>query len=449
MLADAIRTYHDLLTNALAAETQDQLDRQQKRRGLSFGAKPLCTVLRPRFLTNAQYQCLQKSVRRLMPAFAKAHRAAVSDAKFRAQFGLLEWEDALVQRDPGFECAYPTSRLDAFFVSEDELYFTEYNAETPAGAAYNDALADLFLGLPVMRAFQRRYQVRPLLARPGVLDALLESYSQWLGRRNLPNICILDWREVPTYSEFILYQDYFRSMGLECVIADPREVEYRTGKLWAEELPIDLIYKRVLISELCERGGLDHPVLRALRDRAVCMVNPLPCKILYKKASFAVLGDEENSHLFTEAERRAIAAHIPWTRRVKERHTDFHGDRIDLVPHILAQRDRFVLKPNDEYGGTGIVLGWTVDATRWEKAIGDALAGNYVVQERVRLPYEMFPSLENGKVQLLDRMLDTDPYVCHGAYADGCLTRISTEALVNVTAGGGSTVPTFLIEDRL
>jgi hypothetical protein len=38
--------------------------------------------------------------------------------------------------------------------------------------------------------------------------------------------------------------------------------------------------------------------------------------------------------------------------------------------------------------------------------------------------------------------------VFHGAYADGCLTRLSTAALVNVTAGGGSTVPTCLVEAR-
>ena len=29
---------------------------------------------------------------------------------------------------------------------------------------------------------------------------------------------------------------------------------------------------------------------------------------------------------------------------------------------------------------------------------------------------------------------------------DGCLTRISPRALLNVTAGGGSTVPTFVVE---
>ena len=36
-------------------------------------------------------------------------------------------------------------------------------------------------------------------------------------------------------------------------------------------------------------------------------------------------------------------------------------------------------------------------------------------------------------------MLDTAPFVAHGESVDGCLTRLSTAALLNVTAGGGST----------
>src|SRR5262249_28612196 len=147
---------------------------------------------------------------------------------------------------------------------------------------------------------------------------------------------ILDWREVPTYSEFILFQDYFRSQGLECVIADPREVEYRGGKLMAGEFHVTLIYKRVLISELLQHGGLDHPVVRAVGDGAVCMVNPFRCKILYKKASLAVLSDERNARLFSDGERQAIAEHIPWTRVVEERRTEYEGRPVDLVPYILA-----------------------------------------------------------------------------------------------------------------
>jgi hypothetical protein len=71
-----------------------------------------------------------------------------------------------------------------------------------------------------------------------------------------------------------------------------------------------------------------------------------------------------------------------------------------------------------------------------------------VVQQKVNLPYEPFAGYENGKLHVIPRMLDTNPFVAFGEYMHGCLTRISTEALLNVTAGGGSTVPTFLIEER-
>jgi len=449
MIGDAIARYHDLLQrDGLAADSQEQLDRLTKLRGMYFGDRPVCTVLRPRFLSSDQFRFLVSRVQTLLPAFQKVYRRAMADAAFRRQFGLLDWEEELLRIDPGFDEPSPTARFDSFFVSEQELKFTEYNAETPAGTGYQDALTEMFFGLPVMQEFLRRYQVRPLPAKPGVLHALLESYRQFCGRRERPRVAILDWKEVPTYSEFRLYDEYLRAQGLESKIIDVREVEYSGGKLRHGDYVIDLIYKRVLVSELYERGGMDHPIIRALRDRAVCMVNSFRCKILYKKASFAVLSDEVNAGLFTTAELSAIRDHIPWTRRVEERKTQFGGKMVDLVPHMLSNRDRLVLKPNDDYGGKGIVLGWTVDGSAWEAAVRKALTEPHVVQERVNLPTEPFPSMEGGRLHVIDRMLDTNPFVCFGSTVDGCLTRVSTEALLNVTAGGGSTAPTFLLEER-
>lgn len=448
-LQEPIAAYHELLTDALAGESQHQLDDQLRRRGLFFGDRPLCTVLRPRFLTPEQYRFLQARIALMLRAFERAYHAAIADAEFRGQFRLLPWEEDLVQLDPGFADASPVSRLDAFFVSEKGgLRFTEYNAETPAGAAYSDLLADVFLGLPIMREFLHRFQVRPLPARHLVMHALLGSFHQWLGRREAPHVAVLDWREVPTFSEFVVTVDYLRSQGLECIIADPREVEYRDGKLMAGDFHITLIYKRVLISELVERGGLDHPVVRAVRDRAVCMVNPFRCKILHKKASLAVLSDERNAHLFPMAEREAIESHIPWTRLVEERRTSYRGETVDLIPFLHRHRERLVLKPNDDYGGAGIVLGWEVDSGSWERAVQKALEEPYVAQERIALPSEVYPSLVDGRVQMLERMLDTAPFCFRGEFMDGCLSRLGTTSLLNVTAGSGSSAPTFLVMKR-
>ena len=456
VLEQAIEYYHELLTDELAAECQVMLDAELRRRGLFFGDRALCTVLRPRFFTPEQYRFLRDRCAILLRAFDRVYQAAIGDAAVRRQFGLVDWEEDLMKVDPGFSDPSPLSRIDAFYLPDDGVFhLTEYNAETPAGAAYADALADTFFALPVMGPFLRRFDVRPLPARHDVLHALLSAYAQWRERQSTgrgspktPRIAILDWREVPTYNEFLLWVDYFRARGLEARIVDPRETELKGGRLMADGQPIDLIYKRVLISELVERGGRDHAVIRAVQSGAVCMVNPFRCKLLHKKASLAVLSDERNVGLFSDDERQAIDAHIPWTRVVTERKTRHEGQTVDLVSFIIEQRQRLVLKPNDAYGGAGIVLGWEVDGATWEASVRTALTEPFVVQERVPIPSESFPSVVDGRVIFADRILDTAPYAYRGTHVDGCMSRLSTAALVNVTAGGGSQTPTFLVEAR-
>lgn len=447
-----IDDYHELLASGdLAAESGAWLEEQQRRRGLLFGGKPLCTVLRPRFLDAARYDHLRARLRPVLGALAAVHERALADAAFRRQLRLADWEEVLIEPDPGFSAPSPLSRMDAFFQGGyrggDPLDFrlTEYNAETPAGALYGDALTEVFLGMPVMREYVRRRDLRPLPAAHNVLHSLLRAYHEWSGRRELPRIGILDWREVLTWAEFGLSADYFRAQGVECVIADPREVEYRGGRLIADGVEIDLVYKRVLIHELIERGGMEHPIVRAVLDRAVCMANPFRCKILHKKASLAVLSDEANAELFSGQQREAIAAHVPWTRVVEARTTMHDGSRVDLLEHMERNRDRLVLKPNDDYGGKGIVLGWQTDADGWRRAIETALTEPYVVQERIEIPSEPYPALVDGRLVVSDRIEDTAPFVFDGDLVDSLLSRLSTESLVNVTAGGGSSLPSMVV----
>jgi hypothetical protein len=123
------------------------------------------------------------------------------------------------------------------------------------------------------------------------------------------------------------------------------------------------------------------------------MVDGFRCKILHKKASLAVLSDEDNAAMFPRDELRAIADCLPWTRVVADRKTGWRGASVDLVPLILDQRDSFVLKPNDDYGGKGITLGWTVDDAAWERAVRIALDTPHIVQQRVEIPAEEYPSL--------------------------------------------------------
>ena len=420
-----------------------------------FGERPLCTVLRPLFYTPAEWRFLTTHTEQVARVFNRLARLMLEDAELRAQIYATPEEEQLFQLDHGYDGTIPTARLDSFYARNGEggrnLSFVEINGESPASMAYSDVLSDLFLELPVMQAFGQRYAVHALPSKRPALDEFLRVYYEWRGnRRKLPDIAIVDWHGVPTASEFDLFVDLFAENGITAVICAPEQMEFRRGQLYADGAPVDFVYKRVLTNELLLRSGLDHPIIDALRARAVCVVNPFSCKLLHKKASFAVVSDERNVHLLTTAEQQAVRAHIPWTRTVEERTTfDPAGNPIDLLPWTSANRERLVLKPNDEYGGAGVRIGWETQQNAWDAALTDAISQPTVVQERVQIAYEDFPVLnEAGAVEIEQRLVDSDPFLFRGGRVHGCLCRLSGETLLNVTAGGGSIVPVFVAEEN-
>lgn len=449
MAREVVERYHELLTEALAYEASERMRDELLKRRCYFGNRPLCTVLRPNFLEPAQWAYLRRETETLMGAFRKAHRAAVRDPAVRAQLDLEAYEEELYPLDPGLEAPWATSRLDSFNDPEQGiLQFVEYNAETPAGMAYDDAIAETFLQLEPMKRFEQHYQVRGFSTVRSLYTALLETYHTW-GGRGTPQIAIVDWGDVPTLNEHELCRELFEAEGSPTLLADPRALEYRGDHLWAGDFRIDLIYKRVLVSELVGRMGIhNNPIVQAVRDRRVCISNSFSAKLMAKKASFVLLSDEQNHGLYDEGELAAIEAHIPWTRRVQERKTQFHGHEVDLLPFIAERRDQLVLKPNDEYGGKGVVIGWEATDDLWQETMRAALTTPYVVQERVNIYYEDFPAWIDGSLNVSPRLVDADPFIFFGRTTSGCMTRLSSTTLLNVTAGGGSIVPTFIVYKR-
>lgn len=451
MIGKAIRKYHELISEGqVAQETHDILFDELKKRELFFGDVPVCRVLRPQFFEHNDWLYLKAQTEIILQAFRKTHNACLENADLRAQLDLDPYEEELFGLDKGLSAPWSSSRLDAFYKPEDRyLRFVEYNAETPAGIGYGDELATAFHTLPVMKEFQKLYNVAHHHGQTQLLDVIIRAYREWGGTEPKPHIAIVDWGDVPTLREHKISCTYFEEHGFECILADPHNLEFKDGALWHEGFRIDLIYKRVLYSELIDRMGMDSALIKALKARAVFMTNSPSAKLISKKASLAMLSDEQNRDLFTADELAAIAQHIPWTRRVSDRKTFYNGAEIDLLEFLRQHRENFVLKPNDDYGGHGVVIGWQATENEWENTIQAALQVPYVVQERVTLVERDFPMmLEDGTLDISPRFVDANPYVFYGTTVGGCLTRLSSAALLNVTAGSGSVVPMFVIEDR-
>jgi uncharacterized circularly permuted ATP-grasp superfamily protein len=431
-LKDPVAAYHALLEDErLAAASAELLAAGQRERHLMFGARPLCVCVRPQLMTRKRYERAVAAAQGVYSALAALEKAILKDEVLRGELGLEPEEERLAMADPGFTHSSPSVRLDSFFA--DEVRFVEYNAESPAGMAYSDNLAAIFSGLPVMKAFRKQFRGAFMPTRRRQLRSMLNAFRQW-GKGARPVIAIVDWEGLPTAPEFEMFKAFFEEAGVRTLICDPRALELRRGRLYAQGKAVNLIYRRVLTSELLARGD-DTRVLRdAYVAGAACVVNSFRAKLLHKKMSLALLSDPRYARLYTPAQRAAIRRHIPWTRRV----------RPELAEDIARRREKLVLKPNDEYGGKGVILGWTVSQPEWEAAIETATTQRYVVQEAVPIPQVPFPVVLDG-LRYLDLMVDLDPYLFDGR-PGGFMTRVSAAALLNVTAGAGSVVPTFVVE---
>jgi circularly permuted ATPgrasp domain protein len=442
--ARAADVYHQLLRDekALVEEMEARFFERMRAARLTFGGRVLCPFLRPSFVAPSDYQQIQGVCRNIVRAIAKVEARLGRDLWDRV--GLLPEERELVAVDPGYRSSSPTCRLDSF-ITPSAYQFVELNAETPAGIAYAEELVDIFLGLPLMEKFQERFRLHRFRARDRLLETLVACYREGGGNETDPTIAIVDYEDVPTRMEHHLFRDFFESKGYPSIVCDPRHLTYEDGRLRHEGKAIDIVYKRLLVNELLEKASELGAFLQAARDRAVTVVNPFRCKPIHKKAIFAVLTDEEMQPLFTEEERAAIMAHVPWTRRVREGRTLFRGERVDLPAFVRENREHLVMKPNDEYGGKGVFIGWEMTASEWEAAFAQALTAPYVVQWRVELLRQSFPELAPD-LRFRDLVVDLDPFVFQGE-VEGFLTRLSGTSLANVTSGGGQ-VPAFLVEPR-
>src|SRR3954447_1923076 len=269
---DAIDTWHSLLRPdvELSGRYAQEFAASMRTRRLTFGERMLCPFLRPFFLTEADESRMRVAAETIAALGERVVAAALETPAIFNQLGVTDDEAQLIALDPGYSRASTASRLDAFLLP-DALHFAEYNAESPAGLGYTQRLCELFDGLPVMARFREAHTVRFHRTIDGMLAALMASYADWGGRAQPPLVAIVDWREVPTWTEFEILRDAFVAAGVPTIVCDPRELALQNGELSAQGTRIDLVYRRVLVNDIIARPVECKALVDAYAAGAVCV----------------------------------------------------------------------------------------------------------------------------------------------------------------------------------
>lgn len=415
----------------------DRLSEIQTQTGIVHDARPICPFLRPHFFPRSRYAAITNAAENLHLAFERLTEAALENEEIMAELNLTEKEERMARLDPRYKNLCVSSRLDAF-LDGDEFKFLEYNAETPAGIGDQVSFEKVFAEVPEVQEFlseNRHWRPAP---HATLLSALVAAYRDSGGKKEKPNIAIVDWDGVSTVSEFEILRAFWQAEGCATIIANPFELEYDGKTLRAGDFEVDIFYKRVIIHEFLETFDETHPLVRAYADGNVCMANNFRVKIAHKKTSFAILSDEKYARIFTSEQRGLIKKHIPWTRRVRDAKTTFENREVGLLELLRTRRENFILKPHDDYGGHGVSFGWEHSASEWESLLENALAHCFVAQERVAVEKTSIPTMLGGELSRQSLNIDFDPFLFNGKVSGG-LVRLSASSLVNVSAGGGET----------
>lgn len=448
-LGEAIARYHKILEAEPYKDLEwaSTLEARMKASHLVAGNRPVSPVLRPHFITRRQYANLTKAAESLFCAIHRVEQLALNTPQLLTRMHLLPAEKMLASVDPGYPFVSVTSLLDTN-LHNGSLRFVDYNEDTPVGVAFGEALDNLFYETGPVKEFRKKFPLTKLGGTRYLLSALLKSFKEF-GRRDQPNIAIVEFRQpfqTAESSEFLVLADFFKREGYNTEVVSPDQLEYRNGVLRKGDFKIDLVYRRIKVHEFLVRFDLSHPLMRAYRDRAVCVVNSFRSELGQKKAIFDLLTDETLTAGFPASERKAIREFVPWTRVVASTNTTYGTQTVDLPDFIVKNREKLVLRPNDDSSDQHEFRGSQTDDAGWEKALKRAMRTPYVVQEETEPTRFPFPVYQYGNVTMRDLRVDVHPHSFLGK-VHGCSTYIRAETPSGFSSIAGL-APTFILESK-
>lgn len=448
-LSEAIARYHKILETAPYKDMgwAEALRQRMAESGLVVSSKPACPVLRPHLLTSRQFISLGKASETLLSAISRIKQMALSTPALQTRMELLPGEKMLAAIDPGYARMSVASLLDTF-VNNGTLRFLEHVTDAPLGLAYGEILANLFLETGPMKEFKKKYTLTKMPGVKSLLVALLKAYKEFGGKKP-PNIAIVELKQpfqTTESAEYGLIADAIRKLGHPCEVVNLDQIEYKNGVLRRGDYTIDLVYRCVKVQEFLVRYDLTHPLVRAYKDHAICMVNSFRDELARKKAVFDLLTDDAITQFFPAAEKKVLRESVPWTRVVHATTTLYQNTQVDLVDFIQKNRQSLVLRPNDSGGDQHEYRGWETDDAGWDRALRTALRNPYVVQERTEPTVAPFPVYQWGALEMKNLRVDVHPHTFLGKM-QGCTSYISP-----VDASKFSTLhgiaPTFMIEGK-
>lgn len=212
---------------------------------------------------------------------------------------------------------------------------------------------------------------------PNCFQSIMNNIKSRMNMTDKMTIAILEVPEV--YHEYKFYIDALEKglnsvSSLKIVSGAITDLKIKLGFLHLNNHPIQAVLPMFTIEELIQNQEQNFSLIQALEEKNVTNILNFDEFAFSNKLIFSLLWNEKNMEKFTELEISIIKDLIPKTFRVNDKNFS------------LFKEGEWVLKPSDNYGGTGVVCCWELSQIEWEYLLKEISSSSqaYVVQERAQ-----------------------------------------------------------------
>ena len=339
-----------------------------------YKGEPVPFLYHPMFFTEEDIENFKYIGDTLISIGDKITEKYLESSEFREKFQYPKKLEELILIDHGYDINIPIGRFDLFYQDKNNFKFCELNTDGSSAMNEDNTLGRIILESKAMEKFGEKYSFENLELIHKWVEDIIQIYNEWDGKtEDKPNIAIVDFIESGTSEEFKVFKEAFEEKGYNIIIEDPRNLDYRDGKLYSGDFRIDLVYRRIVTFELLDKWDEIPDFIEAYRNKAFCSVGSIKSQIMHNKIIFKILHDRDTLEILSEEERNFVEKHIPYTGL-------FTGSQ-ETYDRVLNYKDRYIMKPLDLNASRGVYAGRDMSQEEWAKRLSDSFNKDYIYQE--------------------------------------------------------------------
>ena len=336
----------------------------------------------PRLFNRKSYEVMKRTAEMSHRVLCKVIERYRADEEYRKLFDFDERLVELILLPRDYDAVLPFARVDTFLNEEDyRIHFCEFNGDGSAGMNENREITNAVTNTEAFRVFAESHAVAGCdLFEPWV-RTFLDIYDTYRFKVEHPRIAICDYLENGVVDEFHIFAEKFRETGVECVVADVRDLAFDGEVLTTPDgLPVHAIWRRSVTNDVLEFWDDSQALIDAVRARKVALIGAFSGHIVHDKQLFEVLFAPETQAFLTEEEIAFVEETVPMTA--------FLDESVVNLAQIRANKDEWIVKPTDHYGADNVYAGCEVSQREWERVIDEFANGRagypFIVQRYIR-----------------------------------------------------------------